>query len=546
MMACGGELTQIDYQEIPAKKPLNNYAPLYIDEVKIDIPNDDIGIRSDGARGCSWPYQGVQKESLSRAQEVSSLEDIFYRRLKAQGFILSKKDNKTHDKLLPTSHSASRFVIKARIISARAELCDEKAAHVFYLFSSRSGITGQMLLTVEWALYDLLKSKSVRHMTTQGYSHLRYPHENGISRLLSDSFAMATHNLGTMRAFRDIISVPQNYIVKQNHEEITEKLYGAQGAQQEIRHEEDVIINTMNLWHGHINDNMSAIQNAMLSLYRRSSEYEGVVISKDGHVLVKTGDLKAPVTLNVKVEGSSDRKPVAILLRKTRDYKLALYKIQNAFAHFVPDPIPVREDMPRVSGDVYKIEDPFPKELNAKIHKGLVSSHIQQKEYGTKKGNDKAMLSQIDISESSYIKTSPLLDKSGNILAFKSSDVSNDYFSSISGLTLYVPIAELFRQMGIRITRSQESLNPATEVKESNRTLSRKKYYSPVFPKHRNANFLEAKGMKIFTHEFYSLNQSQNRGQKLFYDLSLKLDDRSIKPSIPLEQAFSKKRAFAE
>lgn len=430
-------------------------APVFFRDLDLLLPvGTDVGFESSSARGCGWPRSPVGRSVLRDAIDRKFIRQTFHDALETQGYDVVGSLDVAFDE--DEEAARAEYSVVAKVKQVQLEMCHNEPDVILLFFSTRSGIEGELFMSVDWSVYDALHRKVVYKTTTQGYTDRRIPNQEGLALMFSDAFEMATHNLGADPAFRDLIvngKQPEGW----NKEQWREDRFESRPSQYDPL--EEVTINNPPL--SKTPFSQTAEQGRMVAVMpQKFSHGSGFFITKQGHILTNAHVVGEAQRIRL-VTANQKHKLVAEVLRVDKARDVALLKLEEIPPGVEITTLPIRTEWPAVGEDVYAIGTPVNLlKLQDTVSKGIVSAQRKQMKFGDLRQN----FIQSDVETHPGNSGGPLLDKNGNIIGISVGGVPTPNGDGI-GLNFFIPIGEALEKLDIVLneeTRGTEAPLPLT------------------------------------------------------------------------------------
>ena len=500
-----GRVETVDFNPLIEIPQNVKSAPADLRKVKLDIPvGAHVGVASGGARGCNWPYVPASRDMVQDAFDSKSLREEFDRRMEAIGYDIVGGpqiifDDERSDEILRTE-----YLIGARIKSVQLDICQKDLYTIYMLLATTPGIEGELKMTVEWTVYDRIRQKTVYRTKTKGYSKRTIPNMEGLTLLLNDAFAMASHNLGTTPEFRDVL-----YFKKTLEDLIKNREMDHRVRPRFFDRQEHVVITKRPLSRQPIESRIDTARKSVVLVQAGAGHGSGFFISKQGHILTNAHVVGDALRTRIETSGKQHAL-VAEVLRRDTERDMALLKLQNVPKDlFIPE-MPIRTDWPDISEEVFVMGAPRIKDLSETITKGIVSAHRKKFRYG----RDQDYI-QADVTIHGGNSGGPMLDSNGNIIGIAALMFDPTGLKMDTGLNLFIPVSEALKGLDITLADSV----PRRDQKKG--TGNDPKPFTLVPPASGQGAFLP-RGLKIRYHtSVFNLYEMS----PLYRNVSATLDD---------------------
>ncbi len=407
-------------------------SPVKFSSVKLSIPRGT-HLGSISPRNpfvCAFPWGDMTRSDVTRHMERSEMKEAFETTLETQGYDVAGRSHIMFD--ADDDEARSVYRIGARITDIKGDFCHETGT--FFGFSTE-GYSGETMMVVEWTIYDNLRKTTAYKTTTKGYSKLRWANQEGIGLLLDDAFASASHNLGADKGFHDLIVFGTKPDWRHKQDKKTEhRLFDPQ---------EKVAIVSIPLFKTTAQDRMDVLRKASVLIETGNGHGSGFFITKDGHILTNahvTGDAKR---VRIVTE-QKKHKLIGEVLRVDKVRDVALIKLDTLPDAYGVTVLPIRSTVPGVGKDIYAIGAPvYAKRLQDTVTKGIVSAYRPDDRWSH------VSYIQGDVTIHPGNSGGPLLDEAGNIIGLSVAGFTDDEGAALSGLNLFVPIAEALKALDI-------------------------------------------------------------------------------------------------
>jgi S1-C subfamily serine protease len=439
---CAGNVPKSDYKPINEIPEDASPAPVALKNIELLLPvGADVGFESESSRFCGWPRRPVGRAILRDAIDGRFSRQTFHDALSAQGYDVVGDMDIAFDE--EEEIERAEYAIAAKVRDVQLDMCHNEPDNVMIFFTTRGGVNGEMHMTVDWTVYDLLHREVVYKTTTEGYTKHHVPNEEGLALLFSDSFEMAAHNLGADPLFRELIvngARPEGW-EKEKREGRFENRPSKYDPREEVTiHNPPLSITPFS---------QTAEQERMVAVMpEKIGHGSGFFITKQGHILtnahvVGDGQRMRLVTADKKHE------LVAEVLRVDRMRDVALLKLEEIPPGLEIITLPIRTEWPAVGEDAYAIGTPLEsRKLQDTINKGIISAHRPAMKFlGTRQN---FIQSDVDIHAGN--SGGPLIDANGNIVGLAAAGLAGADMTSGLGLNFFVPIGEALDSLNIHLS----------------------------------------------------------------------------------------------
>lgn len=407
-------------------------SPFRLSKAVLAIPRGET-IASISPRGigvlCGGSYGMVPRSKITAAFEEKDLKSTFRDTMDAQGYDIADGTNIQFD--ADDEDARSTYLVGARIVDMKMDLCERRT---FWL-AHELGYQGESSMTVEWSVYDRLKRVTVMKTTTRGYSRMDLPNYEGIALLLNDSFAGAAHNLGTDRAF-------YNLIVNGTKPASETERPGPASA---IDPAQDVTVPRKALHKAVATpDDIDRIRRTAVVVGNGVGHGSGFFVREDGYILT-TADVVGNADQVRIVTHNKTHKLVGDVIRRDRHRNVALVKV-NVPDGFAPMVLPIRDEIPQVGETAMTIGAPNEsRALQDTVTRGLVSAY-RPRDYATRQP-----VIQVDITTHPGNAGGVLTDDRGNVIGLCEGSYNDEEGRSLTGLKKFIPIGGALEKLGITV-----------------------------------------------------------------------------------------------
>ncbi len=421
-------------------------APIKFDKLKTRLPvGAEIGIHRTK---CFLSFYDVGRHYLRGNINQTLIDDIFAETLEAQGFDIVSRLNIVFDEEYEGEFLRSEYKVGGKIIDAQIDACGTPNYLVGFspfkifdpLYLGISGFKGKLYLKIEWAVYDSLRRKVVYKTTTEGYVHRKAKNKEGITLMVNEAFSMAAHNLAADENFHDLIfygtKPPQGWR-KKKKKESRPRIFAPR---------EEVTIFNKTLSKTPLTKHIERTRKVAVLVQAGAGHGSGYFISKQGHIITNAHVVGDAMRVRV-VSANNDKKMIAEVLRKSDKRDVALLKLEEIPESLNIVTLPIRNEFPRVSEDIYALGAPQMRKLMDTLSKGIVSAH--RKNFGIH--GAKLDFIQGDVAVHGGNSGGPLLDGNGNIVGMSVSGYMYNEFKADDGLNLFIPINDALRYLNIEL-----------------------------------------------------------------------------------------------
>ncbi|MGB0719915.1 MAG: S1C family serine protease [Bdellovibrionales bacterium] len=442
MAACGTYVKKVDYdltREVPEDAAP---APILFRGAEFLIPpGQDIGFESHNARFCGWPRLPLSRTELRRKLDTKYLKQSFNDTLQAAGYDMVDSidliPEESEDDIL-----RAEYTVSAKIKGAQVDLCQNDIDNAFIFFTTRSGVDGEVYLSVDWSVYDPVRRSVVYKTTTEGYTKRLSPNNEGFTLMLHDAFDMAAHNLGADEQFYDLIV---NGIKPVDWQPRTlRKEYQDFESRHQFDPTQTVTIHQNGLSHTPFTQDIDHKRKHAVMI-QKIGHGSGFFITKDGHILTNAHVVGDAIRMRV-VTADKAQKLTAEVLRVDKARDVALLKLEE-----VPDTLdiitlPIRTQIPSVGEDVYALGTPkHYATLQDTLTHGIVSAYREDfKHFGLRQN-----YIQSDVEIHGGNSGGPLYDKNGNVIGIAVIGLYANESKIGNALNLFIPIGEALDALDI-------------------------------------------------------------------------------------------------
>ncbi len=397
-------------------------------------PGDKVGSISAGA--CWWPVE-TSRIVLRKAIDQIDIDHMFEETMEGDGYDVVGSLNLFFDEEVEDEEARTEYKVGGKIIHAEIDSCYTQPELLLGQPFGTEGVRGEILLTIEWSVYDALRRRTVYRTTTNGYAKLRQEHPEGLTVLISDAFSMAAHNLGADQKFFDLIVSgvkPEGFPPHEKHEDRPRvfdpreevRVHNKQLSQQSIEGKADPVLEAAVLIEGGDGRHGS-----------------GFFITEQGHIL--TNNHVAGDALRIRVASKGyKKKMIAEVLRRDPVRDVSLLKLEEIPEGYSIHTLPIRTEWPAVSEVIYAIGAPQLRKFQDTITRGIVSAHRKNyRVFGTT-----VDLIQGDVSIHGGNSGGPIVDANGNIVAMSVAGFgAGDGFNA--SLNFFIPIEQALKSVDV-------------------------------------------------------------------------------------------------
>ena len=439
---CGSNVKKVDYDKIREVPKNASPTPILFRGAEFLIPpGQEIGYF--GSAGyCGFPKRPVTRTALRRVIDNRYLEESFRGTLESVGYDVVGGLDLAY--VQEDEYLRAEYTVSAKIKGTQIDVCDNDLNNFLIFFRTRSGLSGEMYLSVDWSVYDPVKRTVVYKTTTEGYTDRRSPTEEGLTVMVNEAFEMAAHNLGTDDKFYDLIVKgikPTGWKSKRSDEE--EQNYDSRRKFDSL---ERVSIEQKGLSRTPFIKGIERKRKHAVMI-QKIGHGSGFFITKEGHILTNAHVVGNAIRMRVVTAGREEKLSAEVLrVDKARD--VALLKLEK-----IPDDmqivtLPIRTQLPSIGEEVYVLGTPqHYSKLQDTLTHGVVSAYRKNfKLHGIK-----ANFIQSDVEVHGGNSGGPMYDQFGNVIGMSVIALQAGKNKIGHGLNLFVPISEALGALGISI-----------------------------------------------------------------------------------------------
>ncbi len=309
----------------------------------------------------------------------------------------------------------------AKILDVRMNLCS-----IWDLFESQTKlIGGDAYVKIEWEIYDPLRKRIIKTITTEGIGMQDEPIETGQVSVLLSAIEDAVNNLGRTEAFYQIVST-DHYVATKNPNKYSRL---------EIPVDKKPFVKP-------INDHFNFSRRAVITVRAGFGHGSGFFINDDGYALTNAhvvGDSKS-----VAIVDFAGVQYMADVLRKDEERDIALIKADITRNTYLP----ISKNRAKVTDTVYAIGTPLAEMFKTTITKGIVSAtRFWQK--------GELSFYQVDAEIAPGSSGGPLVDENGNVLGVAVLGYGRMDMDIGTAHAFFIPIDDALRYLNIELTKPQ-------------------------------------------------------------------------------------------
>jgi len=440
---CESYVKKVDYTPIRTVSEDAAPAPILFRGVQFIIPpGQEIGFESHSARGCGWPKRPITRNAIKRQIDTKFLDETFRDTLESAGYDVTGGLDIAHP--LEDEYLRAEYTITGKIKNVQVDLCQNELDNFLVFFTSRSGVEGEIYLSIDWSVYDPVRRTVVYKTTTEGYTKRRTPSEEGMTTMLHDAVGMSAHNLGTDEQFYNLIvnGIKPTGWKDESHLKARDNYE----SRRQFDPTSQVIIEQDGLSRTPFTDNIERKRKHAVMI-QKIGHGSGFFISNEGHILTNAHVVGDAIRMRVVTANRSKKLSAEVLrVNKTRD--VALLKLEEVPENLNIITLPIRTQIPSVGEEVYALGTPkHYSTLQDTLTHGVVSAYRED----FKMAGIRQNYIQSDVEVHGGNSGGPLYDKNGNVIGMTVIALyPNDNFIGNS-LNLFIPIKEALDVLNIKI-----------------------------------------------------------------------------------------------
>lgn len=428
LSACGTHVPETDFKQPILLDEDAAPAPMMFTRLQVDLPaGKNVGTITDNSIGSlifvSLPAGRHDLQAgLSRKEQERIFADVMeglgYDVVDTIDVVFSEE---IEDEILRTEYRVGGKIIDAVM---NADI-DGHSRFVNFVYGN-SGLHGTLYLKIKWGVYDALRRTVVYQTVTEGTGISRTPDPEGMTLMINAAFEMAAHNLAADETFYNLLVHGQR--PDWNPRRKQDKRPLKYDANEEVRLAAAPLSQTP------LSANVAHVKNAAVMVQAGAGHGSGFFISPQGHILTNHHVVGNAQRVRIVTSGKQDIL-VAQVLRTVPARDVALLKLEELTPGLEITTLPLREEWPAVSEEVYAIGAPIRTSLQDTLSKGIISAHRK----GFKLFGTRVDIMQADVDIHGGNSGGPLLDRHGNIVAMSVAGTGRDDYST--GLNYFIPIA---------------------------------------------------------------------------------------------------------
>lgn len=445
LSACGLPIENIPLNT-PIAPPENAQpSPIAYNKIRFAVPTGTPTIANAPGNFWEWfwatcdgPY-GLTTQGgwRGRGFPSDSAREVFSNTLTGLGYDIAGDPGRLFDETEDLQRA--QYAVGGRVVDIKINECPQST----WFGSIPQGTSGEANVTVEWTIFDLLNRKNIAKLTTKGYGRNMAPSFDGLILLYEDAMAAAIHNLGTHKAFYDLVffgiappDAPDTYL------DPFEQPIGLFDPQ------EKVSIPAKALLTGDARNNLDAATKSSVLVQAGQTHGSGVFITDQGHIITNAHVVGNAKRVRIVTSGKK-HKLKAEVLRVARKRDIALLKLEDMPADLTIKTLPIRTGKIAVGEEIYAVGAPRYTKLQDSVTKGIVSAH----RYHPRQGQ---WFIQADVDIYGGSSGGPLLDEHGNLIGLTalgyiiSGNAGSD--PALGGLNWFIPIDDGLEKLDISIT----------------------------------------------------------------------------------------------
>ncbi|MAK81195.1 trypsin-like peptidase domain-containing protein [Phenylobacterium sp.] len=311
------------------------------------------------------------------------------------------------DNLFEASRPADSLLLGVAVDNVEARLCvsdPDVGAQSF---------RGEMILTIEWQIYDPLQRRLVSRVKTQAGHRLHSGYEDGIDRLLHGAFR-------------------ENAVALLANDDFRQQVITDPGAPHSTVQQWSQLRLTASS--GRPKPPAAAAQSAV-SVLSDAGHGSGFLVSSSGEILTNAHVVGR--SKYVKIRWTDGTEALGEVVRSDPRRDVALIKIATPQGHA---PLRLELNPPQAGDEVYAVGTPLDEAFEGTITRGIVSAT---------RVTDGLRFIQSDVTVNPGSSGGPLLDSRGQVIAITVASFQPG--SAPTGINLFIPIADALAALNIQL-----------------------------------------------------------------------------------------------
>lgn len=445
LSGCASDVKKVDYNEAIYVPEHATPAPIMFRGAEFLIPpGQDIGFAGESG-ACAINQRPVNRNAIRRVIDKRYLEETFRDTLESVGYDVVGGLDLSY--VQEDEYQRAEYTIAAKIKGTQVDLCEITPDKIIPLFSRRSGMTGELYLSIDWSIYDPIKRTLVYKTTTEGYTKQRTPTEEGLTVMVNDAFEMAAHNLGADEQFQNLLVnglKPTHWKGKraQNEEDNYE-------SRRQFNPLAAVSIEQNALSHTPFTQNIEHKRKHAVMI-QKIGHGSGFFITKQGHILTNAHVVGDAIRMRVVTAGRKQKLSAEVLrVDKARD--VALLRLEEIPASLDIVTLPIRTQIPNIGEPVYVLGTP---QHHAKLQDTLTHGVVSAYRENFKLHGISADFIQSDAEVHGGNSGGPMYDQFGNVIGMSALAINASNGNIGNGLNLFIPIGDALNALDISIGKN--------------------------------------------------------------------------------------------
>lgn len=308
--------------------------------------------------------------------------------------------------------ASAEYLIAGRLTKMSGNFCNE---HDFWYGRPMRTFSGELHVEVEWSVMNTLTKETVLKKRIGGYYKQHKPINSGVYTTFENAFSDSLERLATSEEMLNLArgvasSVPAN--TKKLEKRLTLKNGKERSGFALDKLTKKVVTVRVGTGHG-----------------------SGFFVGDEGYVMTNAHVVGVANSVQIKTSDGIELLATVEAVDRMRDVALLKSPIR------MPDPIPIKTELPAVAQDVFVIGSPMDESLSSTVTKGIVSA--------IRMGDVNGMrFIQADAAISPGNSGGPLLDHKGNVIGIS---VQKVVAKGAESLGLFIPIDDAFYALGVMI-----------------------------------------------------------------------------------------------